>query len=130
METGEWWNLPWVNETCSFYRELEVGLLVRIHHHHGWCVWLMEKMGNVEQITRNPLHVSGVVHHGLVIWSFFRSFLVEFTKCPLVFHALGSWMTFLKLNLLPMNDLYFHLMLILSSFFSTKLFRRGLVMDD
>ena len=26
-------NLHWVNETCSFYRELEVGLLVRIPHH-------------------------------------------------------------------------------------------------
>ena len=28
-------NLPWVDETYPFYRELEVGLLVRIHHHHG-----------------------------------------------------------------------------------------------
>ena len=27
------WNLPWVDGTCPFYKELEVGLLVWIHHH-------------------------------------------------------------------------------------------------
>ena len=37
--------LPSLNETWSFYRELEVSLLARIHYHHGRCVELMEKNG-------------------------------------------------------------------------------------
>ena len=36
---------PWLNVTWSFYRELGVGLLVRIYYHHGRCVELMEKNG-------------------------------------------------------------------------------------
>ena len=28
-------NLPWMNGIYSFYRELDEGLFVWIHHHHG-----------------------------------------------------------------------------------------------
>ena len=35
--------LSWLNVTWSFYRELEVSLVVRIHYHHGRYVELMEK---------------------------------------------------------------------------------------
>ena len=49
--------------------ELGVGLLVWIHHHHGWCVWLKEKMEYVERITGNHIHVLRVVQHGLIIWN-------------------------------------------------------------
>ena len=87
-KNNEWWDLPWVNRTCSFYRELEVSLLVWIHHNHGWYGWLIEEMGNVEWITGNSFHVLVVVHHGLIPWSFMRSFLVEFIKYLLVVHAL------------------------------------------
>ena len=47
-------------------------------------------MGNVEWIMGDSLHVLGVVHHGLITWSFMKSFLVEFTKYLLVVHALVS----------------------------------------
>ena len=47
-------NLPSLNETWSFYRELEVSLLARIHYHHGRCVELMEKM---ERTSGNPPYV-------------------------------------------------------------------------
>ena len=62
----------------------------------------------------------------------FEKFLVEYTKCPLFVHALGSWMTVLKLDdFITYERVVFPpMMLILSSFFSTELFERGLVMDD
>ena len=48
----------------------------------------MEEIGSVKQIMGNPLHISGVVHHGLITWSLMRSFLIEFTKYLLVVHAI------------------------------------------
>ena len=65
-KNNEWWDLPWVNRICSFYRELEVSLLVWIHHNHGWYGWLIEEMGNIEWIMGNSFHVLVVVHHGLI----------------------------------------------------------------
>ena len=41
-------------ELDPFYREFLVGLLVRIHYHHGRCVGLVERM---EQISRNLPHI-------------------------------------------------------------------------
>ena len=48
----------------------------------------------------------------------FEKFLVEFTKCTLVVHALGSWTTFLKLDdFITYKQVVFPpMMLILSSF--------------
>ena len=62
----------------------------------------------------------------------FKKFLVEFTKCPLVVHALGSWTTFLKLDdFITYERVVFPpTMLILGSSFSIKIFGCGLVMDD
>jgi len=84
--------LTLVNRACSFYRELEMGLLVWIHHNHGWCGWLMDEMGNVGQIMGNSLHVLWVVHCGLITWSLMRSFLLEFAKYFLIVHALVSFL--------------------------------------
>ena len=42
----------------------------------------------MERIIGNSLHVLVVVHHGLIPWSFMRSFLVEFVKYLLVVHAI------------------------------------------
>ena len=44
-----------------------MGLLVRIHYHHGGCLELMEEIENVERITGNPLHILGMVNRGLII---------------------------------------------------------------
>ena len=55
-------NLPSLNETWSFYRELEVSLFAQIHYHHGRCVELMEKM---ERISGNPPHV---MEWQIVVW--------------------------------------------------------------
>ena len=92
-----------MNRTCSFYRELEVGLLFRIHHNHGLCEWLMEEMGNVERIMGNSSHVLGVVHHGMITWSLMRSFLVEFTIFWSSIPLCQSWTTIMRLNGLVIN---------------------------
>ena len=64
-------NLPSLNETWSFYRELEASLLAQIHYHHGRCVELMEK---IERISRNPPHV---LEWQIVVWlcKVYREFL-------------------------------------------------------
>ena len=41
-------------EVDPFYGEFLVGLIVRIHYHHGRYVGLVERM---EQILGNPPHV-------------------------------------------------------------------------
>ena len=46
-----------------------MGLLVRIHYHHGGCVELMDKMEEVGKIMGNPPHVLGMVNHGLIIFN-------------------------------------------------------------
>ena len=51
-----------MNKTLSFYRDLEVGILVRIHYHHGRCVKLIEKM---ERISENPPHV---LEWQIIVW--------------------------------------------------------------
>ena len=92
-----------MNRICSFYRELEVGLLVWIHHNHGWYEWLMEEMGNVKWIMGNSSRVLGVVHHGLITWSLMRSFLVEFTIFWSFIPLCQLWTTIMRLNGLVIN---------------------------
>ena len=47
-----------------------MGLLVRIHYHHGGCVELMEKMEKVEWIMGNPPHVLGMANRDLIILNY------------------------------------------------------------
>ena len=51
-------DLPWMNRIYRFYGELDVGLLAWIHHHRGWCWWLMKKMGCMMRSTWNSFPVS------------------------------------------------------------------------
>ena len=69
-------NLAWLKGTSSFYRELGVGLLDRIHSHHGGCMELMEKIEKVERITGNPPHILGMANRGLIIEPL-KSFLLN-----------------------------------------------------
>ena len=94
-----------------------MGLLVRIHYYHEGCVELMEKMENLKRITRNPLHVLEIVNRGLII-SNPKRFSFKFTKCHLIVHALGSWMTILKSDGLVTHRwiLFMRVMLLLGFF--------------
>ena len=94
-----------------------MGLLVRIHYYHEGCVELMEKMENLKRITRNPLHVLEIVNHGLII-SNPKRFSLKFTKCHLIVHALGSWMTILESDGLVTHGwiLFMRVMLMLGFF--------------
>ena len=48
--------LGWMGFT-PFYRELVVSLLAWIHHHRGWCWWLIKKIGYMEGSMWNFFHV-------------------------------------------------------------------------
>ena len=53
-----------------------MGLLDRIHSHHGGCMELMEKIEKVERITGNPPHILGMANRGLIIEPL-KSFLLN-----------------------------------------------------
>ena len=88
-ENSEWWDLPWVNRAWSFFRELEVDLLVWIHHNHGW---LMDEMGNMERTMGNSLHILGVMYYGLCErlknWVLLKKRFGVLLRAPLF---LGTW---------------------------------------
>ena len=56
-------DLPWIERIFLFYREFDMGLLVWIYHHRGWCWWLMEKNGYIEHSMRNSFHISSNVSY-------------------------------------------------------------------
>ena len=80
-------NLPQLNVTLSFYRKLRVGLLIRIHYHHGRCVELMEENG-VRYGEFSPC--SEMTDRGLIVQSLQRIPL-KFTKCCMIVHTLVNY---------------------------------------
>ena len=119
-------NLPWVYGTCPFYRVLVVGLLFRIHHYHGLCGRLMEKMGFVERNLGSSLHILGEMCRGLIMWNTQENLSqnllsMEWSSIHLLVHrGLSSDWTIRVLFMFSHS----------LTFLSVELFGRGQAMDD
>ena len=122
-------NLPCVNGICSFYRELDVGLLVWIHHHHGWCWWLMEY---VKWSARNSFHELRATCR-VCLCGTFGGLFVEFTKYNLVVHGSSRlWIKPSMENFLQTRLFCYTRMGIVHAYSHSWMvfFGRGQVMDD
>ena len=118
-----------MNGICSFYRELDVGLLVWIHHHHGWCWWLMEY---VKWSARNSFHVLKATCR-VCLCGTFGGLFVEFTKYNLVVHGSSRlWIKPSIENFLQTRLFCYTRMGIVHAYSHSWMvfFGRGQVMDD